>query len=63
MKQAMVSVRFVRSAFHPTNSCSTKSLGTFAFDPSATSKMLRRESLLTYAAPDTATLKKGQLYP
>jgi hypothetical protein len=31
------------------------SLGTFAFDPSATSNVLRRGSLIVYAAPDTTT--------
>jgi hypothetical protein len=36
-----------------------QSLGTFAFDPSATSNILRRGSLITYAAPDTATAHKG----
>ncbi|MCX6924719.1 MAG: hypothetical protein NT154_16125 [Verrucomicrobia bacterium] len=36
-----------------------RSLGTFAFDPSATSNILRRGSLIAYAAPDTATLKKA----
>ena len=34
-------------------------LGTFAFDPSATSNTLLRGSLITYAAPDTARLKKA----
>jgi hypothetical protein len=33
-------------------------LGTFDFDPSATSNILRRGSLIVYTAPDTATLKK-----
>ena len=36
-----------------------RSLGTFAFDPSVTSNILRRGSLIAYAAPDTATLKKA----
>ncbi|MCX6928627.1 MAG: hypothetical protein NT154_36260 [Verrucomicrobia bacterium] len=36
-----------------------QSLGTFAFDPSATSNILRRGSMITYAAPDTTTLKKA----
>lgn len=36
-----------------------RSIGTFAFDPSATSNILRRGSLLAYAAPDTATSKKA----
>ena len=35
------------------------SLGTFAFDPSATSNILRRGSLIVYAAPDTATEHKA----
>ena len=36
-----------------------KSLGTFAFDPSATSNTLLRGSLIAYAAPDTATQTKA----
>jgi hypothetical protein len=36
-----------------------QSLGTFAFDPSATSNVLRRGSLIAYAAPDTITNKKA----
>jgi hypothetical protein len=36
-----------------------EALGTFAFDPSATSNVLRRGSLITYAAPDTATNTKA----
>lgn len=35
-------------------------LGTFAFDPSATSNVLRRGSLVAYAAPDTVTNKKAR---
>jgi hypothetical protein len=35
------------------------SLGTFAFDPSTTSNVLRRGSLIAYAAPDTATAHKA----
>jgi hypothetical protein len=34
-------------------------LGTFAFDPSATSTVLRRGSMIAYAAPDTAKDKKA----
>jgi len=34
-------------------------LGTFAFDPSATSNTLLRGSLIAFAAPDTARLKKA----
>jgi hypothetical protein len=34
-------------------------LGTFPFDPSITSNIFRRGSLLAYTAPDTATLKKA----
>ncbi len=34
-------------------------LGTFPFDPSTTSNLLRRATMLAYAAPDTATLKKA----
>ena len=34
-------------------------LGTFDFDPSATSSILRRGSMLAYAAPDTATNAKA----
>jgi hypothetical protein len=34
-------------------------LGTFDFDPSATSNILRRGSMLTYAAPNTAKHKKA----
>jgi hypothetical protein len=34
-------------------------LGTFAFDPSATSTVLARGSIIAYAAPDTATLHKA----
>ncbi len=36
-----------------------QSLGAFAFDPAITSNTLRRGSLITYAAPDTETLKKA----
>lgn len=36
-----------------------QSLGTFAFDPSATSNILRRGSLIVYAAPDTSTNEKA----
>jgi len=34
-------------------------IGTFAFDPSATSNVLRRGSMIVYAAPDTATNHKA----
>jgi hypothetical protein len=34
-------------------------LGTFAFDPSASSNILRRGSMIAYAAPDTAANKKA----
>jgi len=34
-------------------------LGTFDFDPSATSNILRRGSMITYAAPDTGNNKKA----
>jgi len=34
-------------------------LGTFAFDPSATSTVFRRGSIIAYAAPETATLHKA----
>jgi len=36
-----------------------ESLGTFAFDLSATSNVLRRGSLIAYAAPDTAANQKA----
>lgn len=35
-----------------------ESLGTFAFDPSVESEVFRRGSIITYAAPGTATLQK-----
>jgi hypothetical protein len=34
-------------------------LGTFPFDPSITSNVFRRGTILAYTAPDTATLKKA----
>ena len=36
-----------------------QSLGSFVFDPSATSNILRRGSVIAYAAPDTVTNKKA----
>ena len=42
-------------SFHVDN----QALGTFPFDPSATSNVLRRGSLIVYAAPDTDTNHKA----